>query len=600
MDILNRDLKVEGERKDKRIFELENNLKNNDSWLNNTYNHMTAAGKREFRAAFQLGASENPKGTTLRLKLNTGINLAKKLTMNTNDETELKEKVTQFAYDNSTPVPDMRKAKKDIRYRHSYMSVLYDEFKYRNPETECSYSQFCSYWPKNVIKPKSGDYGTCKCEKCENIDLKLQALKKHKLIDNEHEMETILRENRTEIFDLEENLKDDLKTMLIEPKASTQVKYLEWQKVESTEVNKNTGKQKQASTQRVPKVKLAKDLLLDTLEDYEITKEHLERNFIIKKYIKEKREEVIESDDKVMLQVDWAENGEVLVPDEVQSSFFGGRYQYSVHTGYQYSREDSGGFVSLSDANDHKAEAIHAALEPTIEKLVNKGFKEFFLVSDSPTSQYRNAKHAFLTKKWAEKYKIRIEWIYTEAGHGKSAADQIGGNIKNLVQDKINMDPTITIKSVQDIKAHIETSIEINIHTKIQIKNVRDNMPKKLSSLVGALKLHILVFESDGKIKKKILPTDAFYKTVQIKIPRTIVRISRPHEVFNAGFMEEAAGPDDTNMPEETETEEETPIRRSNRSRRVLFNFDDIVEELDNEEDQLSDSSDSEDDDFIA
>ena len=135
---------------------------------------------------------------------------------------------------------------------------------------------------------------------------------------------------------------------------------------------------------------------------------------MIRTNVQDKREEVIASVNKVMLQVDWAENGEILQPEEVQSAYFGGRKQFSCHTGYQYSKKDSGGFVSLSDVNDHKAEPIHAALSPTIEKLVEKGFYEFYIVSDSPTSQYRNANHAFLTKRWAEKYKIRIEWIYTE------------------------------------------------------------------------------------------------------------------------------------------------------------------------------------------
>ena len=445
--------------------------------------------------------------------------------------------VTKFAEDNSSPVPDMRKARKDIRYRHSYMIVLYDEFKFNNPNTQCSYSLFCDYWPKNIIKPKSGDYGTCKCEKCENIDLKIHALKKQKLIDNEHDINSILRDNRNEEFGLEENFMNDLETLLVEPKASAKVTFLEWKKVESTEFNSNTGKRKRATTQRVPTIKLGSDIYNDTVESYEIVKEHLERNTVIKNYVLDKREECLASNNKVMLQNDWAENGEILVPEEVQSVYYGGRKNFSCHTGYQYSKEDSGGFVSLSDVNDHKAEAIHAG--PTIEKLVEKGFDEFYIVSDSPTSQYRNAKHAFLTKRWAKKYKIRIEWIYTEAGHGKSAADAINGKIKNLVQYKINMDPSITIKTVEDIKTHIETSIEINIHNQSDIDNVKKDMPKKLSSLVGALKLHILLFEKDGKIKKKNLPTDPFYKAVQIKVPRAIVRRPRQQENLNEGFHED-------------------------------------------------------------
>ena len=140
--------------------------------------------------------------------------------------------VNKFAEDNSTPVPDMRKARKDIRYRHSYIIILYDEFKYINPDTQCSYSQFCAYWPKNIIKPKSGDYATCKCEKCENIDLKIHALKKQKLIENEHDIKSILRDNMTEEFVLKESFMNDLETLLVEPKSSTQVTYLEWKKVE--------------------------------------------------------------------------------------------------------------------------------------------------------------------------------------------------------------------------------------------------------------------------------------------------------------------------------------------------------------------------------
>ena len=104
----------------------------------------------------------------------------------------------------------------------------------------------------------------------------------------------------------------------------------------------------------------------------------------------EKREEAKESDDKVMLQADWAENGVIIVPDEAQSAFYGGRFNYSIQKGYKYSKENVGGFASLSDENYHKAESIHAALDPKIKQLAQKGIKEITIVSDSPTSQYRN------------------------------------------------------------------------------------------------------------------------------------------------------------------------------------------------------------------
>ena len=41
------------------------------------------------------------------------------------------------------------------------------------------------------------------------------------------------------------------------------------------------------------------------------------------------------------------------------------------------------------------------------------------------------------------------------------------------------------------------------------------------------------------KIKKKNLPTDPFYKAVQIKVPRAIVRRPRKQENLNEGLHED-------------------------------------------------------------
>ena len=192
---------------------------------------------------------------------------------------------------------------------------------------------------------------------------------------------------------------------------------MQWGKVESRQINKNTGRQNQATTQRVPKYLSAKDLAMEFLTDFQELREHLNRNNLIKDFVKGKREEVLDSTDKAMLHFDWAEMGQIILPNEVQNAYFGGRVGYSLHTGYEYSKDNSGGFVSLSDETNHKAEAIHCALEPKIKQLVERGIKEFIFVSDSPISQYRNGKSAYLTSLWSKQYGIKITWIFTEAGH---------------------------------------------------------------------------------------------------------------------------------------------------------------------------------------
>ena len=58
----------------------------------------------------------------------------------------------------------------------------------------------------NVIRPKPGDCAKYVCEKCENPSLKVCALKKHKLLSNAHDLDTILRDARQEDFESEDAL----------------------------------------------------------------------------------------------------------------------------------------------------------------------------------------------------------------------------------------------------------------------------------------------------------------------------------------------------------------------------------------------------------
>ena len=69
---------------------------------------------------------------------------------------------------------------------------------------------------------------------------------------------------------------------------------------------------------------------------YEELKKHLNRNFVIKKTMRELREDVMKSDDKALIHVDWAENLQIEIPGEVQSAYFS-HLSISLHTGYCHS-----------------------------------------------------------------------------------------------------------------------------------------------------------------------------------------------------------------------------------------------------------------------
>ena len=67
-------------------------------------------------------------------------------------------------------------------------------------------------------------------------------MKTHKLIPQEVEIEKVLRDIKNDDFASEDDLKNVVESLLTGPKASVQVRYLQWEKVENKEINENTGR----------------------------------------------------------------------------------------------------------------------------------------------------------------------------------------------------------------------------------------------------------------------------------------------------------------------------------------------------------------------
>ena len=86
---------------------------------------------------------------------------------------------------------------------------------------------------------------------------------------------------------------------------------------------------------------------------------------------------------------------------------------------------------TVSDVKSHKAEATMTSLLAMFGGDL-KDCKTMYIVSDSPTSQYRNKKMCFFIKKWAVENGVDIYWIYTESGHDKGPMDGVGSAIKRV------------------------------------------------------------------------------------------------------------------------------------------------------------------------
>ena len=85
-------------------------------------------------------------------------------------------------------------------------------------------------------------------------------------------------------------------------------------------------------------------------------------------------------------------------------------------------------FAAISDHVDHKASVVFASLESILLKYCHANVHHFNIISDYPTSQYRNKNVFWFVSKFCSLK--TIDWIYLEARKGKGAADGIGAVVK--------------------------------------------------------------------------------------------------------------------------------------------------------------------------
>ena len=117
--------------------------------------------------------------------------------------------------------------------------------------------------------------------------------------------------------------------------------------------------------------------------------------------------------------MDWSENAKLFQCRQEKSNYYFD-IQVAVNTAVVYQCNDSVVCVgSLSGNTDHTKPAVWASLKAMLKK-IELNLEEpdqLFIITASPSSQYRNKGCAFLAKKFAEENKVDVIWIFTESGH---------------------------------------------------------------------------------------------------------------------------------------------------------------------------------------
>ncbi len=84
---------------------------------------------------------------------------------------------------------------------------------------------------------------------------------------------------------------------------------------------------------------------------------------------------------------------------------------------YEIGRRNS--YALISDSTVHTSVGVMASLFPILNNYITSNKKRITIISDSPSSQYRNKNIVYAVHEFVADNKITLKWINLESGRGK-------------------------------------------------------------------------------------------------------------------------------------------------------------------------------------
>ena len=242
----------------------------------------------------------------------------------------------------------------------------------------------------------------------------------------------------------------------------------------------------------------------------------------------------------VICQMDYAENWPTGFFAEIQSAFFG-KDQITLHPMVVYVKpsdlkkkeeeEEAVGpeqeasnpdgdpqqpttdplknfnYVGVSEVTKHSFATTFTFLVHLLHEIrgLVPDLEHLHLVTDSPTSQYRNRYACDMLQRAANIFGIRITWNWLEAGHGKGPCDGIGGALKGLADRTVKICGAIQSvdEFIQEIqprtqKLHLLKASKSTIEINQQMINSWKSRPVN-----GILKIHQATVHEENLFLRK-------------------------------------------------------------------------------------------------
>ena len=136
---------------------------------------------------------------------------------------------------------------------------------------------------------------------------------------------------------------------------------------------------------------------------------------------------------------------------------------------------------TISDAKSHKAPAVWTLLEKILGSFDLDRLRDLYVITDSPTSQYRNKYNAYLTKKLAIEHNLTIIWVFKESGYGQGPMDGVGASIKNQTDNVIAFKPNSVITCAYELLEFLpEDNKQIGKYSEEDVQRYKGMLPSDM------------------------------------------------------------------------------------------------------------------------
>jgi len=382
---------------------------------------------------------------------------------------------------------------------------LHVKFCADNPLEHVSYSLFCTLRPFHVVHASARDRQTCLCKVHENGQLMFDKLNNLKLLPPtcnslEKCIEGICCDGgKEECYNRRCSICRD-KSLISADGADedTEVCWWEWTYEVNDVLVRGSMKRVRKTVKKLCQGKLKE--LIERFNDHVAKKlcPHAWRVWRQSSALKDAKQDA--DAETVNIIVDFSENYNCKYARETQSTHFGAsQIQVTLHTGVAYINNKPVSFCSVSPSYRHDPPAIWAHLLPVFEYLKKEhpNLQTVNMWSDGPTTQYRNKHNFWLFNHLIHRFFPFATWNMFEAGHGKGAADAIGGVVKRCADDAVKMgrdlpDALSVFKLLSD-----KTSVKIFFVEEIDIAAVTELIPPNMAPIKGTMEIHQVISDSN-------------------------------------------------------------------------------------------------------